>query len=303
MRLVSIALLLCALFLNVPTARATEQFAAETGKPCSACHVDPSGGGELTAAGKTFAAARLPKAEVRPAFSARSALRFAAGYLHLLIAILWFGTILYVHLVLKPAYASGGLPRGEVRVGLLSMVVMGITGAILTHFRIPSLDVLLHTRFGVLLLVKIGIYLFMVTTALVVVTVIGPRLKAKRKAPGAIPESGDLTADELAACDGKEGRPAYFAFDGTIYDATGSRVWKDGVHMGRHQAGTDLTEALKLAPHGAEKMVGRREVGKLLSGSKRPLHERVFYLMAYLNLGAVFLIVLIISLWRWGNLS
>jgi hypothetical protein len=33
---------------------------------------------------------------------------------------------------------------------------------------------------------------------------------------------------------------------------------------------------------------------------KAPLHERVFYFMAYMNLVMVFSIVLIISLWRWG---
>jgi len=26
--------------------------------------------------------------------------------------VMWFGTILYVHLLLKPAYAARGLPRG-----------------------------------------------------------------------------------------------------------------------------------------------------------------------------------------------
>ena len=40
---------------------------------------------------------------------------------------------------------------------------------------------LLHTRFGILLLIKIFLYMVMVLSALFVVTVIGPRLKAKRK--------------------------------------------------------------------------------------------------------------------------
>jgi len=37
--------------------------------------------------------------------------RLAVGYIHFLTAIFWFGTILYVHLILKPTYAVGGLPR------------------------------------------------------------------------------------------------------------------------------------------------------------------------------------------------
>jgi putative copper export protein len=85
------------------------------------------------------------------------------GYIHLLTAFLWFGTILYVHLVLKPAYASSGLPRGEIRVGIVSMAVMGITGVILTKFRVGTPEIMLQSRFGILLMIKIGLYLVMVT--------------------------------------------------------------------------------------------------------------------------------------------
>jgi hypothetical protein len=35
---------------------ATEDFARETGRACRECHLDPSGGGELNAAGKAFLA-------------------------------------------------------------------------------------------------------------------------------------------------------------------------------------------------------------------------------------------------------
>ena len=297
-------LLLFALASTATFCGATEKYAEETGKSCEVCHVDPSGGGELTAAGKEFAAslAPAPGQEAPGLTTAARVLRFGAGYLHLIIAIMWFGTILYVHLVLKPAYAAGGLPRGEVRVGLVSMAVMGVTGLILTHFRVTSLDMLLHTRFGILLLVKVALYLIMVLSALYVVTVIGPKLKAKRREPGAISPQGDMSAEDLAVYDGKEGRPAYFAFQGKIYDATASRLWKEGVHMGRHNAGEELTEALKLAPHGSDKIARLPEVGSLLAAGPRkaPLHERVFFFMAYMNLTMVFLIVLILALWRWG---
>jgi hypothetical protein len=37
---------------------ATPAFAAQTGKPCGACHVSPSGGGKLTAAGEKFKASK-----------------------------------------------------------------------------------------------------------------------------------------------------------------------------------------------------------------------------------------------------
>lgn len=305
MKTIFIALaLLLSLSWAPPFCCATEIYAEQTGKSCEACHVDPSGGSELTAAGKAFAAslAPAPGQEAPRMSSVARVIRFGAGYLHMITAILWFGTILYVHLVLKPAYASGGLPRGEVRVGLVSMAVMGITGLILTHFRVTSLDILLHTRFGILLLVKVGLYLTMVLSALYVVTVIGPKLKAQRREPGAPSPRGDMGIDDLAVYDGKEGRPAYFAFGGKIYDATASRLWKEGVHMGRHNAGQDLTAALKLAPHGSDKIAALPEVGSLVPAGPRkaPLHERVFFFMAYMNLSMVFVIVLILALWRWA---
>lgn len=281
---------------------ATEEYARQTGQSCSACHLDPAGGGELTTAGRAFSATLHNTAEkASPALFAKGA-RLLAGYIHFLTAIFWFGTILYVHLVLKPSYAASGLPRGEVRVGIVSMIVMGITGSILTFYRITSLDTLLHTRFGMLLMIKVALYLVMVTSAVVVVTVIGPRLKAKRKNALSAPAAGDLTPEELAVCDGQEGRPAYFAFEGKIYDTAGSRFWKQGLHMGRHKAGSDLSDALKQAPHGRDKVTAMRQVGILIAAAPptKELHEKVFYFMAYMNLSIVYAIVLILALWRWG---
>ncbi|OGU17136.1 MAG: cytochrome B5 [Geobacteraceae bacterium GWC2_53_11] len=282
---------------------ATEEYARQTGQACSACHLDPAGGGELTARGTAFSATlhSTATAPSSPGMFAKI-VRLVVGYIHFFTAIFWFGTILYVHLVLKPSYAASGLPRGEVRVGIISMAVMGITGVILTHYRVSSLDTLIHTRFGILLIIKVSLYLIMVSSAAFVVTVIGPKLRAKMNKPALPPASGDLTPEQLAACDGKEGRPAYFAFEGKIYDATLSKFWKQGVHMGRHNAGTNLTEAMTQAPHGADKIALMKEIGVLITEGprKKELHERVFYFMAYMNLIIVFCIVLILSLWRWG---
>jgi len=293
--------LLCLLVVFISPAFATEEYALETGRDCSVCHLDPGGGGELTASGvayRQFLAG--PEPEAQP--SGWSPLRLAAGYLHLLFALLWFGTILYVHLVLKPAYAAGGLPRGEVRVGLLSMLVMGVTGAVLTAYRVPSLEFMVSTRFGLLLSVKIALFAIMVLSALYVVLFIGPKLhRAIRSGKEPVTPQGDLTPEQLASCDGQEGRPACFAFEGSIYDASASRLWQGGTHFKRHQAGTDLSEALAQAPHGPEVFERVTAVGRLLAApSGRPLHQKVFYVMAYMNLGFVFLITLIIALWRWG---
>ena len=58
-----------------------------------------------------------------------------------------------------------------------------------------------------------------------------------------------MTLQELARHDGSNGRQALVAVNGKIYDVTASPFWSGGDHMGEHQAGRDLTEELKSAPH------------------------------------------------------
>lgn len=300
-------LILTALSLMVTTAAATEEFAGQTGQDCQYCHVNSSGGGELTEAGQGFSLSLLePSAENGASASSGQRLsasyfvRLVAGSLHILFGFFWFGTILYVHLVLKPAYASGGLPRGEVRIGLLSMLIMAVSGTILFVYRVPSAEFLLTTRFGILLLIKIVLFLIMVSSALFVVLYIGPRLKQKKAAPSSA-GTGDMTREELAGFDGKEGRPAYIAYNDGIYDVTGSPLWTNGSHLGRHPAGCDLTEVLEQAPHGKDKVLAMPHVGTLVGerSSTLTLQQKVFFFMAYMNLSFVLVIVLILALWKW----
>jgi predicted heme/steroid binding protein len=298
-----IVLVLLSALGHASWATATEEYALRTGKNCDSCHRDPAGGGELTEEGIRFqrtigkAAAPVPQSPIL------RAVRFVAGFVHLFTAILWFGTILYVHVILKPAYAAQGIPKGELRLGLASMAVMAVTGTILTLFRIPSLDVLFHSRFGILLTIKIGVFLVMVGTAIVVVVFIRPRLQSKANEKS-VPAKGDMTLEELAACDGRQGRPAYIVYEGKIRDVSGLDLWRGGVHFGRHRAGEDLTTYLWEAPHDEEVVLECPVVGNLLTAPReqeriRPPHERVFYAMAYMNLGLVVVITLIVALWRW----
>ncbi len=291
---------LFAVLLGPSPARATEEYARRTGKPCGACHVDTSGGGELTPEGEAFRAQSLPPAAAGPENRGVKAVRFVAGYVHLVTAVLWFGTILYVHLLLKPAYAAKGLPRGELLVGWISIAVMAVTGAVLAVLRIPAWGDLFRSRFGILLTVKVGLYLVMVATAVTVTFVVGPRLK--KRSEKTVPSAGDLSAVELSRCDGLEGRPSCFAYKGRIYDVTASRLWKGGSHIGRHLAGFDLTDALKQAPHGEDKILALPSRGLLLATKaieERPFHEKGFYFMTYMNLVLVLGILLIIAMWRW----
>lgn len=58
-----------------------------------------------------------------------------------------------------------------------------------------------------------------------------------------------MTVAELSNYNGRDGKPAYVAVSGVIYDLSSSKLWIDGNHERAHQAGQDLTEELKTAPH------------------------------------------------------
>jgi predicted heme/steroid binding protein/uncharacterized membrane protein len=223
------------------------------------------------------------------------------GYLHLLTAIAWFGTIFYVHILLKPAYAAKGLPKGELILGWLGIVIMGITGTLLTISRIPAWNMFYTTRFGILLSVKIILFLIMAASAAVVTFVIGPRIRKQRAQISTQPKTR-MTLDDLQHFDGVENRPSYFAYKGKVYDVCLSKVWKGGSHFKKHHAGDDLTDILKTAPHGEDnilKMPVVAELAPLETKLEKPTHEKAFYFMAYMNLIFVFLITFIIALWRW----
>jgi predicted heme/steroid binding protein len=73
-----------------------------------------------------------------------------------------------------------------------------------------------------------------------------------------------ITLDELRQFDGKNGKPAYIAYRGKIYDVTQSKLWTNGDHMGMHDPGKDLTEEIDLAPHGDETLKRVKIVGNLV---------------------------------------
>jgi predicted heme/steroid binding protein/uncharacterized membrane protein len=65
-----------------------------------------------------------------------------------------------------------------------------------------------------------------------------------------------FTLRELKEFNGKNGKPAYIAYKGKIYDVSQSRLWANGDHRGHHVAGTDLTLGLINAPH-QEEVLGK----------------------------------------------
>jgi len=76
-------------------------------------------------------------------------------------------------------------------------------------------------------------------------------------------EQKKFTLEELKQYDGKEGRPAYIAYKGKVYDVSDNYLWVDGDHQGEHAAGRDLTEQMSSAPHGEENLDRVKQIGVL----------------------------------------
>jgi len=74
-----------------------------------------------------------------------------------------------------------------------------------------------------------------------------------------------FTLEELKRYDGRDGKPAYIAYKGKVYDVTESYLWIDGDHQGQHVAGKDLSEEIDSAPHGEEMLQKVKLIGVLVT--------------------------------------
>jgi len=77
-------------------------------------------------------------------------------------------------------------------------------------------------------------------------------------------EQRRFTISELKEFDGKEGRPAYVALKGKVYDVSSSHLWDTGKHLDAHSAGLDLTMSIVNAPHSEEILTRFKVVGELI---------------------------------------
>lgn len=284
------------------TTYAMPEYSERSEQGCLTCHIE-EGGGKLTTKGLEFAASGYewpPTGGYRVLGPIRKSVRLGIGLIHIIAAFLWFGTILYVHLMLRPGYAERGLPKGEVILGLISMLVVGISGVLLTISRVRSVDVLYLSQWGQILSLKIIFYLIMISSALFTVLFIGPKLR-KGKIKANIPDNKTFDPLTLQAFDGESGSRAFVAYKGKVYDMTALKLWKNGTHM-KHRAGHDLTDFIAKAPHGEEKLESLNVVGTYDATLKPPktFVQKAFYVVAYMNLAIVFIVLFVISYWRWG---
>lgn len=65
----------------------TAEYAAQMGKHCGYCHLDPAGGGPLTRDGETFKDGLRIKDQYRVLNPVQHVIRFVIGYLHTMTAI------------------------------------------------------------------------------------------------------------------------------------------------------------------------------------------------------------------------
>ena len=82
----------------------------------------------------------------------------------------------------------------------------------------------------------------------------------------------EFNPEEVSLFDGKDGKSVYIIHHGKVYDVSGSKLWKGGLHMRRHHAGKDLTTDIGAAPHGAEVLERCPQVGVI---KQRQVPERV----------------------------
>ena len=92
----------------------------------------------------------------------------------------------------------------------------------------------------------------------------------------------EIDPKEIERFNGKDGKPAYVAYGGKVYDVTGSERWKGGIHMNRHHAGKDLTLDIQAAPHDPGVLERYPQVGILKEDgtSKRELPRPLSRLLA-----------------------
>ncbi|WZL72426.1 cytochrome b5 domain-containing protein [Clostridiaceae bacterium 35-E11] len=75
-------------------------------------------------------------------------------------------------------------------------------------------------------------------------------LSMNRNYPTVVPQQREFTLEELVQYDGTEGKPAYVAVNGIVYDASLAPSWGGGTHFGVY-AGKDVTKQF-LGCHGNE---------------------------------------------------
>jgi len=90
-----------------------------------------------------------------------------------------------------------------------------------------------------------------------------PPVKEERRAEPPAESLKPFTLEELQRFDGTEGRPIYVAYQGKVYDLSGSPLFRGEKRMRCHVAGKDLTREISSAPHSEELIFKFPVVGRV----------------------------------------
>ncbi|MDQ5985704.1 MAG: hypothetical protein CSYNP_01420 [Syntrophus sp. SKADARSKE-3] len=80
----------------------------------------------------------------------------------------------------------------------------------------------------------------------------------------------EFDLESLKNGNGLNGNPVYIAHGNRVIDVSASKLWKSGLHMRRHHAGTDLTADLQEAPHGIDVLDRYPQIGIIQSLNPPP---------------------------------
>lgn len=253
-------------------ARATQIFAEQTGKNCGYCHVGRPDNLEFTADGNLFVQNyyQLPSISKGPLKSGlRAALERKIRHLllavHAAAAVALAGAAIFFGFVPRQL-AREDYPAAERKFIWVSMGLTAGCGALLVPFVfVPGID-FWHSTYGAFLGLKIVLtnLLVLLMTARLIVARQTARVRKAAEIQLVLPDFSLFTAfspGDLKQFNGRKGRRALIAFKGKVYDVTQARHWNDGLHMSKHAAGTDLTDAIAAAPHGEAVLHAAKEVG------------------------------------------
>lgn len=295
-----ILLSLIIILLLIFPVSARPEYVTQTGQPCSVCHSNSSTG-ELSATGEAFAVThQWPPGEIN---TGQKLIKSTFGFIHLLASMIFVGSMVFVHLIHTARILSlSGVPKKELKLGWISLFFIGTSGIFLTLNRFHDLDGLLNSQSGRLVFGKIILFSIMVTFAALVTLVINKRLKTSpHHHPLLEGIESEMTPVQLQKFDGSSGE-TFVGFAGVIFDVTGSRLWKQGKHMGRHTAGSDLTLDFREAPHGPEVLDKFQAVAGLKTDKVHVKPSRVvkvFKTLAVINFICALLAVLLSALIAW----
>lgn len=123
-------------------------------------------------------------------------------WLHLMAAFTWLGGLIFMNVVLTPAVAPKGIPPQFIRLmGMKrfarfawgSIIILVITGSMITFAAVSRIEAPLSTPYGLALLIKITMVAAMIAVTAMNNLIYGPKLIAGAPKPTEQP-SGDVLA-------------------------------------------------------------------------------------------------------------